>query len=43
MLIFTAIKVSIMLPNYWIHEINYIYWVFVMNTVTTIWLSHVIH
>ena len=42
-LILTAIKVSILLPNYWIKNMNYIYWVFVMNTTTTFWLSHVLH
>ena len=41
--IITAIKVSILAPNYWIKDMNWIYWTFILNSLTTFWLSHVLH
>lgn len=41
--ILTAFKVTILLPNYLIKNINWIYWVFIINSGTTYWLSHVLH
>ena len=41
--ILTAFKVTILLPNYLIKNINWIYWVFIINSATTYWLSHVLH
>jgi len=42
-LLLTALKVSFALPNYFIKEINYLFYIFVFNTATTFWLSHVLH
>ena len=39
----TAFKVTALLPNYLIKNINWIYWVFIINSGTTYWLSHVLH
>lgn len=39
----TAVKVTLLLPDYFLQEINYLFIVFVINSVTTFWLSHVLH
>ena len=39
----TAIKVAILLPDYFIREINFLWLVFLINSATTFWLSHVLH
>ena len=43
LLIITAIKVAILLPNYFIREINFLFLVFMINSATTFWLSHLLH
>ena len=42
-LLLTGLKVTILLPDYFLKEINFLYWVFVLNSLTTFWLSHVLH
>ena len=42
-LIVTGLKVTALLPDYFIMEINYLYFIFVANSATTAWLSHVLH
>ena len=42
-LLLTGVKVTILLPDYFLREINFLYWVFVLNSLTTFWLSHVLH
>ena len=43
LLIITAVKVAILLPNYFIREINFLFLVFMINSATTFWLSHLLH
>ena len=43
LLLLTAIKVTVLMPNYFIREINYLYAVFIINSATTFWLSHILH
>lgn len=38
----TIVKVGIILPLYFIRDINLLYLVFVINSFTTMWLSHVL-
>ena len=42
-LLLTAIKVTALCPNYFFYEINWLFYVFVVNSATTFWLSHVLH
>ena len=42
-LILTAIKVTVLCPDYFLYEINWLFYVFVVNSGTTFWLSHVLH
>ena len=39
----SAIKVTLLLPNYFLREINYLFCIFIANSATTFWLSHVLH
>lgn len=39
----SAFKVTLLLPNYFIREINFLFIVFILNSATTFWLSHVLH
>ena len=43
LLISTAFKVTALLPDYFIREINYLFLIFVLNSATVFWLSHVLH
>ena len=43
LLIATAFKVTALLPDYFVREINYLFLIFVLNSATTFWLSHVLH
>ena len=43
LLVITGLKVTILLPDYFLQEINYLYIVFIINSGTTFWLSHVLH
>ena len=43
LMVLTAIKVTILMPDYFLQEINYLFVVFVINSATTFWLSHVLH
>ena len=42
-MILTAIKVTALCPDYFLYEINWLFYVFVVNSGTTFWLSHVLH
>ena len=42
-LILTAIKVTVLCPDYFLYDINWLFYVFVVNSGTTFWLSHVLH
>ena len=43
LLLATAFKVTALLPDYFLKEINYLFIIFVLNSATTFWLSHVLH
>lgn len=43
LLLLTVFKVTIVLPNYFYREINWLYYVFVINSFTTFYLSHILH
>ena len=43
LLVISAIKVTAMLPDYFLQEINYLFYVFFCNSLTTLWLSFVLH
>ena len=43
MLLLTMVKVTVLMPNYFLREINYLYMVFIINSATTFWLSHILH
>ena len=43
LLISTAFKVTALLPDYFVREINYLFLIFVLNSATVFWLSHVLH
>ena len=39
----TGFKVTALLPDYFLKEINYLFIIFALNSATTFWLSHVLH
>ena len=39
----TAIKMTVVVPDYWFYEINWLFWVFVVNSAVTFWMSHLLH
>ena len=43
LLLATGLKVTALLPDYFVKEINYLFMVFALNSATTFWLSHVLH
>ena len=42
-MLLTAVKVTALVPDYFLGDINYLFWAFVINSLTTFWLSHVLH
>lgn len=42
-LLISALKVTAMLPDYFLQEVNYLYVIFFCNSVTTCWLGYVLH
>ena len=42
-MLLTAVKVTVVVPNYAINEINWLFWVFIVNSAVTFWLSHLLH
>ena len=42
-MLLTAIKITVCVPNYWYYEINWLFWVFLVNSAVTFWLSHLLH
>mmetsp|Transcript_9097 Transcript_9097/g.12371 ORF Transcript_9097/g.12371 Transcript_9097/m.12371 type:complete len:153 (-) Transcript_9097:1477-1935(-) len=42
-MVLTAIKVTVVVPDYLFQEINWLFAVFIANSGTTYWLSHVLH
>ena len=43
LLILAAVKLTILLPNYFFKKINYLFYIFALNTLCTFWLSHILH
>ena len=43
LLILAAGKLTFLLPNYFLKEINYLFYVYAVNTLCTFWLSHILH
>ena len=39
----TAVKVTVVVPDYFLNEINWLFWVFIVNSLVTFWLSHLLH
>ena len=39
---FTILKIAILLPNYWLREINMILLVFVLNSMCSYWLNYML-
>ena len=42
-MLFTAIKITVVVPDYVFNEINWLFWVFIVNSAMTFWLSHILH
>ena len=42
-MLLTIVKFNVVLPDYLFFEINWLFWIFVINSLVTYWLSHVIH
>ena len=43
LMMLTIIKFNVVLPDYYFKEINWFFWIFIINSFVTYWLSHVIH
>ena len=43
LMMLTIIKFNVVLPDYIFKEINWFFWIFIVNSFVTYWLSHVIH
>ena len=37
------VKLSALLPNYFVKEINWLYTIFIINSFCTFWMSHILH
>ena len=42
-MLITAIKITVVVPDYVFQEINWLFWVFVVNSIVTYWMSHLLH
>ena len=42
-MLLTAVKITILIPDYFVKNINWIFWIFATNSAVTFWLSHVLH
>ena len=43
LLLLAAFKLTVLLPDYFMMEINYLFYIYAFNTLCTFWLSHILH